>query len=101
MVANNPMQGPVRDRIGLLQQPCDEYSQRPSAASGNAPKVVMLYFVGGLTYSELAAIRHLNDKAVAEGPGGVRYVACTTKMINGDTFLDGMFEVIENNLTEF
>jgi hypothetical protein len=45
--------------------------------------VLMVYFVGGLTFAEIASFRYLSKRKTFP----YRIICCTTKMINGGTFL--------------
>lgn len=51
-------------------------------------KVVMVFFIGGVTYAEVNALRYLNRREDSK----FYYVAATTKIINGNTFLESMNE---------
>jgi len=53
-------------------------------------KVVLVFFVGGVTYAEIAAIRLLNQMNE-----NVDYVIATTKTINGDTLLSSLLSAVE------
>ncbi|KAI3648273.1 hypothetical protein MP228_006127 [Amoeboaphelidium protococcarum] len=83
----------VVDSIGLTK--VEEYQQPPkgsvssqlnasnvtsygNAAAGNRSRIVLVLFLGGCTYSELAAIRYLNSRSQTE-----EYVVLTTSMLNG------------------
>jgi vacuolar protein sorting-associated protein 33A len=49
---------------------------------------ILVYFMGGITMSEMNAIRYLNKKYQ-----NIReYVVVTTKLISGDTFLGNIFQ---------
>lgn len=49
-----------------------------------------MFFIGGMTFTEVAAMRFLNQQS-----DGRDFLLATTKMINGDSFLDSMIEDIE------
>uniref|UniRef100_A0A146M4U8 Vacuolar protein sorting-associated protein 33A n=1 Tax=Lygus hesperus TaxID=30085 RepID=A0A146M4U8_LYGHE len=52
------------------------------------PKVFLVFFLGGCTFSEIAALRFL---ASQEDPNNnVEFVIATTKLINGTTFLQSL-----------
>ena len=57
-------------------------------------KVMVVYFVGGVTYMEIAALRLLSS---LEGHD-YNIVVATTKLINGNTLLSSLIEQIENKL---
>jgi hypothetical protein len=52
--------------------------------------VTLVFFIGGMTYTEVAAMRFLNQQS-----DGRDFLLATTKMINGDSFLDFLVEDIE------
>ncbi|GLH14585.1 Vacuolar protein sorting-associated protein 33A [Gryllus bimaculatus] len=68
----------------------------------DAPKVVLVFFLGGCTYAEVAALRFLSqqeDLAAAQVhlcavpvAANVEFLVATTKMINGDSFLRSLME---------
>ncbi|ELR21298.1 uncharacterized protein ACA1_181990 [Acanthamoeba castellanii str. Neff] len=77
---------------------------QPAVPTGPTP-VVMVFFIGGCTYTEIAALRWLSKQPgtlalfgrpavtieaidVADEARSARYVIGTTKLINGDTLLD-------------
>jgi len=49
-------------------------------------KVMLVFFVGGITFMEIAALRFLSRQA--NSPYTV--LICTTKLINGNTFVRSM-----------
>jgi len=49
-----------------------------------------VFFIGGMTYTEVAAMRFLNQQS-----DGRDFLLATTKMINGDSFLESLIEDIE------
>ena len=57
-------------------------------------KKVLVYFVGGVTFAEVAAIRFLNRMRNSK----VRYVIATTQIINGNKCVKQMRTGLENNL---
>ncbi|GLH14586.1 Vacuolar protein sorting-associated protein 33a [Gryllus bimaculatus] len=54
----------------------------------DAPKVVLVFFLGGCTYAEVAALRFLSQQE----DSNVEFLVATTKMINGDSFLRSLME---------
>uniref|UniRef100_A0A6B2KZZ3 Uncharacterized protein n=1 Tax=Arcella intermedia TaxID=1963864 RepID=A0A6B2KZZ3_9EUKA len=52
-------------------------------------KVVLVFFVGGCTYTEISAIRFLNQKHE-----GIDFLVGTTKIINGNGFFDSVTEKV-------
>jgi hypothetical protein len=57
-------------------------------------KVVLLFFVGGVTFAEVAAIRYLNKRPEAD----CEFVIATTGMVNSKTFLSNLGENIFTQL---
>ena len=58
-----------------------------SRSGDNKKKPVLLvYFVGGITYAEIAAIRFMSKKSTFP----FNIVCCTTKIINGTSFLQSL-----------
>ncbi|XP_013379301.1 vacuolar protein sorting-associated protein 33A-like [Lingula anatina] len=51
-------------------------------------KVVLIFFLGGVTYAEIAALRFLSQQE--DGPAD--YIIATTKLINGKTWLEAIME---------
>ncbi len=76
---------------------------RDSAAGGGASapespaakkKVMMVYFIGGVTWMEIAALRFLNSRS--DFPFTI--VVATTKLVNGNTFLRAILPEVDNRL---
>lgn len=57
-----------------------------------APKVILVFFIGGCTFAEISALRFLSQQ---EEYSNIEFVIATTKLNNGDTFLKS---IIESNL---
>lgn len=53
-------------------------------------KVVLVYFIGGVTYSEIAALRFLGRKT------GYRFIIATTAIINGARMLNSFVEMLKH-----
>jgi hypothetical protein len=87
------------------------------ADGGRRRKVVLVFFIGGITYLEQAAIRFLTDKRTF-GRGGRGWFDCspcvrvcrmcavpyeflvaTTAVMNGDQFMKAFWEPLENGLS--
>lgn len=47
------------------------------------PGATLVYFVGGITRTEIAALRFLNAKSNRQSP----YLICSTGIVNGNTLL--------------
>ncbi|XP_069135773.1 vacuolar protein sorting-associated protein 33B-like [Argopecten irradians] len=61
---------------------------KSGGSSGSPPsqRVVLVYFLGGCTYSEITALRFLGRLK------GYRFLVATTALINGSTWLNGLVE---------
>jgi len=53
-------------------------------------KVVLVFFIGGCTFTEISAIRFLSKKSEE-----YNYVVGTTKLINGNTLIESLVEKFE------
>ncbi|XP_066982129.1 vacuolar protein sorting-associated protein 33A isoform X1 [Macrobrachium rosenbergii] len=58
-----------------------------SVQSGTDGGTALVFFIGGCTYSEIAALRFLSSRV---DQGGPEYVIATTKIINGTSFLKSL-----------
>ncbi len=56
--------------------------------------VTLVFFLGGVTYAEISALRYLSERDNASR----EYMVATTQLLNGDTMLTEVMEKIENNL---
>ncbi|XP_061200500.1 vacuolar protein sorting-associated protein 33A [Neopsephotus bourkii] len=54
-------------------------------------RVTLVFFLGGVTYAEIAALRFLSQME----DGGTEYVIATTKLINGTTWMKSLMEKLE------
>ncbi|KAM8797668.1 vacuolar protein sorting-associated protein 33A [Eudromia elegans] len=54
-------------------------------------RVTLVFFLGGVTYAEIAALRFLSQME----DGGTEYVIATTKLINGTTWVKSLMEKLE------
>jgi len=70
----------------------------PAASSGSTESarkpITLVFFLGGITHGEISAIRHLSDRE----SHGRDYLICTTKLINGKTLLESVYEKLDNRL---
>jgi hypothetical protein len=62
-----------------------QFSSSTNACVTDKP-VLLVYFVGGLTYAEIASIRFLSKKQSFP----FKIIMCTTKIMNGSTFLQSL-----------
>ncbi|PIO39460.1 hypothetical protein AB205_0011470 [Aquarana catesbeiana] len=51
-------------------------------------KVMLIFFLGGVTFAEIAALRFLSQLE----DGGTEYIIATTKLINGTTWIKSLME---------
>ena len=77
--------GPVNERT---QKPTNPSSSATPAASslGGRKRKTLVFFIGGVTYAEIAALRFLSqqDDAVAD------YIVAATKVVNGDSWVSSI-----------
>jgi len=73
----------VEERSRIMQK--DEQTKKP---------LTLVYFIGGVTFSEISAIRHLSEKESLARD----FIVATTQLCNGDTMLAEVVEKIVNNL---
>jgi len=64
---------------------------RPYAGQHGENRVTLVFFLGGVTYAEIAALRFLSQME----DGGTEYVIATTKLINGTTWIKSLMEKLE------
>jgi hypothetical protein len=85
-------QTPPDDLTAALNRPRPTQSlgqlaaSEESTSSSKKKPVLMVYYVGGVTYMELAALRFLSKRPSFP----YHIVCCTTKIINGDTLLQSV-----------
>ena len=60
----------------------------------NEKPLVLLFFVGGVTFAEIAAIRYLNRRIDSRR----EFVVATTHLINSKSFIDVVSEKIQNEI---
>jgi len=87
----------IRDVLDLLPGPSFEDTQqispsvRGSGRQPGQPKVVLVFFVGGCTFAEVAALRFLSQQEDTN----VEYLVATTSIINGSSFLESLTTKLE------
>lgn len=52
------------------------------ASKGEKKKVILVYYVGGVTYAEVSCLRLLSEKV------GVQFIVATTQFINGNKLVN-------------
>jgi len=83
----------IEDVLKLLPGPAFEETQSKATLSATTGRpVVVVYFIGGVTYAEIAALRFLGLMEDCRK----KFVIATTKIITGDTILDSVSEKTEN-----
>jgi len=60
----------------------------------NGKTVMMVYFIGGVSFMEIAAMRYLSRHK--DFPYSI--IVCTTKLISGNLFIESVFENFRNSL---
>jgi hypothetical protein len=73
-------------------------SPRSANSTENLSKkpLILVYFIGGVTFSEISALRCLS-----ESPNHpYEYIVCTTKLVNGTTLLESVQEIVQNRLNK-
>ncbi|ESO97948.1 hypothetical protein LOTGIDRAFT_209143 [Lottia gigantea] len=66
-------------------------SMTSSHSSTGDQKVTLVFFLGGVTYAEIAALRFLAQ----QDDGGTDYLIATTKIINGNSFIELLKEKVD------
>ena len=87
--ALEPGWGAIQKDI-LKNFPCEftfPDNEKPVTNPESDNNVILLVFIGGITYSEIAAIRYLNK---SEKYGKYKFLIITTHVINGKTFFDSI-----------
>lgn len=85
----------MKDLLEMMPGPTFEFQQKGAMVTQQERKVVLCFFIGGITFAELSAIRYLNEKyarMTEDGRPGRVYLVATTKLINGHTFLESLIE---------
>ncbi|KAG8187464.1 hypothetical protein JTE90_009533 [Oedothorax gibbosus] len=60
-------------------------------SSAEEQKVTLVFFLGGCTFAEISALRFLSQQDDA----AMEYLVATTKLLNGNTFLENLQEVLK------
>ncbi|XP_022906423.1 vacuolar protein sorting-associated protein 33A [Onthophagus taurus] len=76
----------LQDYLGLLPGPTLEYLSGNPLNNNNSTKVVLIFFIGGCTFAEISALRFISKQE----DSNVEFVIATTKLINGNTFLNSL-----------
>ncbi|XP_078410262.1 vacuolar protein sorting-associated protein 33A isoform X1 [Cetorhinus maximus] len=85
----------------LKMLPGPHFEERQQLPSGLHKKrqqgenrVTLVFFLGGVTYAEIAALRFLSQME----DGGTEYIIATTKLINGSSWIKSMMDKLEPSL---
>ena len=86
----------IRDVLDLLPGPSFEDTQQVSGQAAvrdraGEKKVVLVFFVGGVTMAEVAALRFLSQQEESS----VEYLVATTSIITGNTFVESLSTKLE------
>ncbi|KAK7604487.1 hypothetical protein V9T40_005673 [Parthenolecanium corni] len=73
-----------------IDQKSSPFPQRRGSINSltDSAKVVLVFFIGGCTYAEIAALRFLSQQEESNA----EFVIATTKIINGNTFIKSLME---------
>lgn len=82
--AFDDFQYPINNITGRRGSLSSEISQN------DTPKVILIFFIGGCTFAEVAALRFLAQ----QDEHNVEFIIATTKIINKNSFLKNFIEVI-------
>ena len=79
--------------FNIVQRPSDEKAAKAKAAlTGNTGvKTVFVMFLGGITFTEIAALRFIN-KQLEESGQRRKIMICTTGIISGRSIMEGVIE---------
>lgn len=69
-------------------------SSSSSNLGGGAPETVLLVMLGGITFTEISALRFLASKA----DNNCRFLVLTTKIVSGRTLLDSFVDPPARNI---
>ena len=72
----------------------DEERGGEANASSIKKPLCLVYFLGGVTFSEISALRHLSERP----NHGCDYLVASTKLVNGASLMGTLIEDIENLL---
>ncbi|XP_042193601.1 vacuolar protein sorting-associated protein 33A [Callorhinchus milii] len=85
----------------LKMLPGPHFEERQQLPSGlhkkrqqGESRVTLVFFLGGVTYAEIAALRFLSQME----EGGIEYVIATTKLINGNSWVQSLMDKLEPKL---
>ena len=96
MQVENPGWRNIKDVLDLLPGPSFEDTQQVGGQGVardrvGEKKVVLVFFVGGVTMAEVAALRFLSQ----QDESNVEYLVSTTSVITGNTFIESLSTKLE------
>jgi hypothetical protein len=68
------------------------WSKKKGSNKNNKPKVLLVYFLGGVTHMEISALRLLNKQE----HNGWKLLIATTNIVNGSSLLREMVDTSVN-----
>eukprot|EP01104_Vermistella_antarctica_P001525 TRINITY_DN1158_c0_g1_i1.p1 TRINITY_DN1158_c0_g1~~TRINITY_DN1158_c0_g1_i1.p1 ORF type:complete len:617 (-),score=161.35 TRINITY_DN1158_c0_g1_i1:116-1966(-) len=72
----------------------NEQNQQQQQQQQQQKRVVLVFFIGGVTYAEIAALRFLASQEEGKtARRNVEFIIATTKLINGDSFLTSLIDL--------
>ncbi|KAF8941229.1 hypothetical protein BGZ58_001033 [Dissophora ornata] len=87
LVGGNGWRG-FEDVLRML--PGRTFDEKQRVDDGQPPRISLVFFLGGCTFTEVSAIRFL-----ATQEGGQRdFVICTTQILNGNTLIDSLVQKV-------
>eukprot|EP01112_Ceratiomyxa_fruticulosa_P014948 TRINITY_DN4340_c0_g6_i1.p1 TRINITY_DN4340_c0_g6~~TRINITY_DN4340_c0_g6_i1.p1 ORF type:complete len:617 (-),score=127.38 TRINITY_DN4340_c0_g6_i1:93-1943(-) len=79
---------------GVSYTPPGSLGYAPGEPGSTDRPVTLVFFIGGCTFTEIAALRFLSEQQQTDGiPRD--FIIATTKLINGDTLIDSLVEQVE------
>lgn len=86
----------IRDVLDTLPGPHKEDTQQVAAGlsgrrNAGDKKVVLVFYVGGVTMAEIAALRFLSQQE----DSNIEYIIATTSVITGNRFVESLFTKLE------
>ena len=73
----------AESRMQRMEKSAASLTPAAPAAANGGKKVMVVYYIGGITFMEIAALRFLSN----EPSFPFRIIICTTKLVNGDSLL--------------
>jgi len=79
--------------LTLYPQNEQEFFNSKGQQDQQRKKRILIYYIGGITYGEIAAIRFLNKLFKDK-----KFIIATTQVINGETCVEMLRGTLNNNL---